>query len=105
MKVGIIGSGSVAQTLGTGFIKHGHQVMLGSREPAKLEGWASKNPQAKVGSFADAGTFGDPVVLAVKGTAAMEAVKLTGAATLNGKVVIDTTNPIADAPPTNGVLA
>jgi predicted dinucleotide-binding enzyme len=44
------------------------------------------------------------VVLAVKGTGAEEAVASCGSA-LDGKVVIDTTNPIADAPPTNGVLS
>ncbi len=48
--------------------------------------------------------FGEVVVLAVKGTVASEALGLAGAAHLAGKPVIDATNPIAEAPPVNGVL-
>ena len=44
----------VAQTLGTGFLKHGHSVMLGTREAAKLADWSKANPQGRVGSFAEA---------------------------------------------------
>jgi predicted dinucleotide-binding enzyme len=104
MNVGILGSGVVAQSLGAGFLKHGHKTMLGSGHPAKLDEWKAQNPQAEVGSFADAARFGELVVLAVKGSAAADALRAAGAGGLNGKVVIDTTNPIADAPPTNGVL-
>ena len=104
MKIGILGSGSVAKTLAAGFIKHGHEVMLGTRDVAKLADFAKANPQAKIGSFDDAAKFGATLVLAVKGTVAESALKLAGAANLNGKTVIDATNPIADAPPENGVL-
>jgi 8-hydroxy-5-deazaflavin:NADPH oxidoreductase len=104
MKVGVIGSGDVAKALASGFLKHGHEVMMGTREPAKLGEWTKKNPKGRVGSFIDAARFGEAVVLAVKGTAAGEALRGAGAANLSGKVVIDATNPIADAPPTNGVL-
>jgi len=104
MNIGIIGSGAVAKSLGEGFLKHGYAVMLGSRDPGKLADWASKNSGAKTGTFADAAKFGDAVVLAVKGTAALEAVEEAGAGTLDGKTVMDATNPIADAPPVNGVL-
>ena len=58
----------------------------------------------RVGSFADAAKFGEMVVLAVKGTVAADALRSAGAANLSGKSVIDATNPIADLPPTNGVL-
>ena len=47
--------------------------------------------------------FGEVVVLAVKGTAALDAVRACGGA-LAGKTVLDATNPIAEAPPVNGVL-
>ena len=103
MKVGILGSGEVAQTLGAGFIKHGHTVMLGTRDAGKLADWAKKSG-GKVGSFEEAASFGELVVLAVKGTAAEKVVKSAGAG-LAGKVVMDATNPIADAPPKNGVLS
>jgi 8-hydroxy-5-deazaflavin:NADPH oxidoreductase len=105
MQVGIIGSGSVAQTLGSGFLKHGHAVMLGTREPAKLDAWASSNPQARRGSLAETAKFGELLVLAVKGNAASKALELVGAENASGKVFIDTCNPIADAPPVNGVLS
>jgi 8-hydroxy-5-deazaflavin:NADPH oxidoreductase len=104
MKIGIIGSGEVAQTLGGGFLKHSHEVMMGTREPAKLEAWSKKNPKGRVGSFADAAKFAELVVLAVKGTVAAEALRGAGAANLAGKPVIDATNPIAEAAPENGVL-
>ena len=104
MRVGILGSGVVAQALGEGFVKHGHEVMLGTRESAKLSDWATQNPQARVGSFDETARFGELVVLAVKGTVAAEALRLAGAANFAGKPIIDATNPIADAPPANGVL-
>jgi predicted dinucleotide-binding enzyme len=104
MKIGIIGSGLVAQSLGAGFLKHGHQVMLGTGTPAKLADWAAGHPGGRVGSFADAAAFAELAVLAVKGTAALAAVKAAGVQQLAGKPVIDTTNPIADAAPIDGVL-
>lgn len=104
MNVGILGSGDVARALAGGFLKHGHQVMLGTRSPAKLADWNTKNPGARVASFAEAARFAELAVLAVKGTAAVEALRAAGAATLAGKPVIDATNPIADVPPVNGVL-
>jgi 8-hydroxy-5-deazaflavin:NADPH oxidoreductase len=67
MRVGIIGSGVVGQTLAAGFIKHGHEVEIGTRDPAKLKDWSAKNPDAKVKSFAEVASFGDVVVLAVGG--------------------------------------
>jgi len=104
MKVGVLGSGDVAKVLAAGFLKHGHDVMMGTRAPAKLAEWGTQNPKGRVGSFADAAKFADLVVLAVKGTAATEALRAAGAANLARKPVIDATNPIADAPPANGVL-
>ena len=104
MKVRIIGSGEVAKALGSGFLKHGHQVALGSRTPAKLAEWKTANPKAHTGTFADATQSAELVVLAVKGPAASEALRQAGAENLKDKTIIDATNPIEDAPPTNGVL-
>lgn len=104
MKIGIIGSGGVAQTLGDGFIEHGHQVMLGTRETSKLADWSAKHATAQVGSFADAAKFAELLVLAVKGSAALDALAAAGAENIAGKTVIDACNPIADKPPVNGVL-
>jgi len=103
-KVAVLGSGSVGQILSEGFLAHGDEVMRASRDPAKLEEWKAKTKGARTGTFAEAAEWADIVVLAVKGTAAEAVVEQAGAANLAGKTVIDATNPIADAPPTNGVL-
>jgi len=102
IKIGIVGSGQVAQALANGFVKYGYDVMLGSRMPEKLSDMKEK-AGVRAGTFAEAATFGDSVVLALKGTAA-EAVVTTLAGKLADKTVIDVTNPIADLPPQNGVL-
>jgi 8-hydroxy-5-deazaflavin:NADPH oxidoreductase len=85
MKVGILGSGGVAKALAGGFLKHGHQVMMGTRTPAKLTEWAAQSPKASVGSFAAAAAFGELIVLAVKGKAAAEALRSAGVGNLTGK--------------------
>ncbi|MCB0361339.1 MAG: NAD(P)-binding domain-containing protein [Bdellovibrionales bacterium] len=102
MKIGILGSGIVGETLANGFIKHGHNVMRGSRTPDKLNEWATKNG-GKTGTFKEAAKFGDVVVLAVKGTAAESAVSLCESE-MDNKTVLDATNPISDQSPQNGVL-
>jgi hypothetical protein len=104
MKIGVLGSGDVARTLASGFLKHGHKVKIGSRTPEKLADWATKNPAGSIGTFADAAAFGEFIVLAVKGSAAAEALRLAGVDNLAGKTVADACNPIADAPPDHGVL-
>src|SRR5512147_2562367 len=98
MKIGILGSGDVAKALAGGFLKYGHEVMLGTRTAGKLADWAQKNPKARTGGFGDAARFGDMAVLAVKGTAASEAIRAAGPMNLAGKTVMDVTNPIAEAP-------
>jgi hypothetical protein len=104
-KVGVLGSGQVGQVLADGFGKHGYAVMRGSRDPSKLASWKTgAGPNASTGTFAEAAAFGEIVVLAVKGTAAEEAVGLCGDG-LNGKLVLDATNPIAETAPVNGVVA
>jgi predicted dinucleotide-binding enzyme len=105
MKVGILGSGVVAQALGDGFVKHGHDVMLGTRSPAKLTDWATRNHGASVSDVASTAEFGELLVLAVKGIVAADALRAAGSVNLSGKPIIDATNPIADAPPINGVLS
>ena len=104
MKIAVLGSGDVAKTLAAGLLKHGHQVTVGSRTPEKLTEWKGLNPRGATGTFATAAEFGELVVLAVKGGAGMKVLRLAGAANLAGKTVIDACNPIAEAPPENGVL-
>lgn len=103
-KIGVLGSGVVGQTLANGFLKHGFQVMRGSRDPSKLGDWkASAGENARTGTMAECARFGDVVVLCLKGTAAEHAVDELKDG-LAGKVVLDATNPIADEPPENGVI-
>ncbi|HEY2808951.1 MAG TPA: NAD(P)-binding domain-containing protein [Steroidobacteraceae bacterium] len=104
MKIGVIGSGDVGKVLASGFLKHGHAVVIGSRDAVKLKSWAAQNPAARIGSFAEAAEFGEVIVLAVKGAVAAEALRLAGVSNLADKPLIDATNPIAEAPPSNGVL-
>jgi predicted dinucleotide-binding enzyme len=104
MKIGVIGSGDVAKVLAAGFIKHGHEVMMGTRTSEKLAGWATQNPTGSVGTFEQAAEFGELIVLAVKGTVAIAALRAAGSTNLAGKPIVDATNPIEDAPPVNGVL-
>jgi predicted dinucleotide-binding enzyme len=104
MKVGVLGSGDVAKALAEGFIKHGHQVMIGTRDEAKLAEWQRNNPKARVGSFSETAAFGEALALAVKGSVAADVLRMAGSANLESKLVLDACNPIADAPPVNGVL-
>lgn len=106
MRVGVLGSGIVGRVLGAGFLKHGHQVMLGTRNAGKPEvrQWLRENPGAAAGTFEQTAKFGEMVVLATLGRAAEEAISLAGPANLAGKTVMDTTNPIADGPSIQGVM-
>jgi predicted dinucleotide-binding enzyme len=107
MKIGILGSGIVGQVLASGFLKHGHQAMLGTRDPKKpeVQAWLAANPGGQAGTFAGAAQYADFAVLATAGTAAENAVQLAGPENLAGKTLMDATNPIADAPAQQGVLS
>jgi predicted dinucleotide-binding enzyme len=105
MKIGILGSGIVGQTLGSGFIKHGHQVKIGTSNTGKLSDWVKNSGQsASIGSFEESARFGDLLVLAVKGIVAISVIEKAGDKNFSNKTIIDTTNPIAEVSPTNGVL-
>lgn len=96
-KIGILGTGDVGRTLGAGLAALGHEVKVGSREPAsdKLREWKGKaGPLASTGTFAEAAGFGDLVVLATLWSGTENALRLAGADALAGKPVIDTTNPL-----------
>jgi predicted dinucleotide-binding enzyme len=102
-KIGVVGSGAVGETLADGFLKHGYEVMRGSRDPGKLAAWKQKGgAKASTGTALETAKFGEAIVLAVQGSAAEDVVASCGDG-LNGKLVIDTCNPIGGAP-VNGVL-
>jgi len=106
MKIGIIGSGLVGRVLASAFLKEGFDVMLGTRNTSKQEvvKWKNENLSGKTGSFNETTEFGELLVLATGGNVTEEAIRLAGFANFKNKVVIDATNPIAAAPPENGVL-
>lgn len=83
--IGVIGSGQVAQVLAAGFAGKGHAVMIGTREPAKLAAFGAEKGVA-VGSFSDTAAFGKILILAVKGSVALDAVAACGAENITGKV-------------------
>lgn len=103
VKVGILGSGDVGKVLAKGFLKNGYQVAIGSDHPEKLTEFKGENPEMETATFEEAAQSGDIVVVCVKGTVAEKIVEKVKRH-ITGKTVIDTTNPIADAPPQNGVL-
>jgi len=102
-KIGILGSGEVGQALSSAFMGHGYQIVLGSDHAEKTAEFKKENPELETASFEQCARLADLAVLCVKGTAAEKVVGQVKAG-LSGKTVIDTTNPIADAPPQNGVL-
>lgn len=106
MKIGIIGSGIVGRVLATGFLKEGHDVMLGTRNISKedIVKWKSENKNGLLGSFQESAQFGEIIVLAVSGLVVEDAINLAGKEHLSSKIIIDATNPIAAVPPENGVL-
>jgi predicted dinucleotide-binding enzyme len=106
MKIGIIGSGEAGQTLGAAFLTEGYEVKLGSRNPLKdvVKRWKAENQGAKTGTFEEAAEFGELLVLAVAGHGVFQAVEAAGLKNLEGKIIIDVTNPAAPAPPEKGVL-
>ena len=107
MKIGVLGSGIVGRTLGAGFVKHGHQVKLGTRDPLDKDvaAWLAANSGATAGTFADAASYGELLLVAVKGQIVDKVIELAKAENFTGKTVIDANNPIADAPPVKGVVA
>jgi predicted dinucleotide-binding enzyme len=97
MKIGILGTGVVGQSLGRGFAGRGHDVMIGSRDPAsgKLDEWvAQSGGHGSAGTFAQAAAFGELLVLATSWEGTENAIRLAEPRNFEGKVVIDVTNPL-----------
>lgn len=118
MKIGIIGSGIVGQTLGAKLAEVGEDVVLGTRTPEKLDEkrgmgpplneWIAKTGgKGRVSTFADAASHGEVVINATSGQGSLEALKLAGENNLNGKILIDVSNPLDFSkgfPPTLSVV-
>jgi predicted dinucleotide-binding enzyme len=100
-RIAVLGTGDVGQVLGSAFVTVGHDVTMGSRDAKneKAQAWAKKNgAKAKVATFADAVKASEIVVLSTAWTGTKSAIDMAGPENFAGKVVIDTTNPLAIAP-------
>lgn len=102
-RFGVLGSGDVGKALAKGLAANGCEVRIGTRSPGKLAKF-SKSTGIREGTFQEVAAWGHALVLAVLGKAALEALQLAGPKNLDGKLVIDTTNPISDDPPEDGVI-
>jgi predicted dinucleotide-binding enzyme len=100
MKTGILGSGDVGRRLGDGFIELGHMVKIGTRDPSKGEvvQWVSNHGgeegKASAGTFTDAASFGEMIVIATSWDGTSNAIKMADPTNFAGKIVIDVTNPL-----------
>lgn len=108
MKISVIGTGTVGQTFASKLIELGHEVMIGTRNVAeKLKStvkdgygnppfseWISKNNKVKLGTFEESAAFGEIILNVTQGAGSIEALKLAGEKNLNGKIVIDISNPL-----------
>lgn len=109
MKIGILGTGMVGETIGTKLVTLGHEVRIGGRQPKneKGEAWAKKaGDKASYGTFADAAAFGELVFNCTKGEGAVDAVRAAKDG-LAGKILVDVTNPLdfsGGFPPTLSVF-
>lgn len=97
MKIAVLGTGVVGETIGSKLIELGHKVKMGSRsaDNEKGQAFAKKHGgNATSGTFADAAEFGEIVFNCTSGMASLAALKLAGKNNLKGKIIIDLANPL-----------
>lgn len=97
MKIGILGTGIVGETIATKLAALGHEVLMGSRtkDNTKAQDWAAKmGGKAAVGTFAEAARHAEIVINATQGAASLAALTLAGAENLGTKILIDVANPL-----------
>jgi predicted dinucleotide-binding enzyme len=108
MNIGVLGTGSVGQTIAAKLAELGHSVRIGTRDPAAtlarsapdamgnppFKVWREKHPEIELVSFAQAAGHGEIVVNATQGGGSIEALKAAGEQNLAGKVLVDLSNPL-----------
>lgn len=94
MKMGVLGSGMVAQGLSARLAELGHNVVIGTREPDKLRGWQSSNQRVLIGSYAETAAHGDMIFNATNGEDSLNALSLAGEENLADKILVDVSNPL-----------
>lgn len=108
MKIAVLGTGTVGQTIAAKLAQIGQTVMMGTRSPAEtrartqpgpygqppLSEWLAQNPGVQLGAYSEAAQFGEAVINATNGMGSLEALRQAGEANLNGKILIDIANPL-----------
>jgi predicted dinucleotide-binding enzyme len=107
MKISILGTGVVGQTLSASLVEKGHEVMMGTRNvEEKLSGasesdtkppfteWHKANGKVGLGTFQESAVFGEIVINATNGENSLNALDLAGEENISGKVLIDVSNPL-----------
>ena len=108
MRLGVLGTGVVGKTIAARLAGLGHEVMVGTREPEQtlsrtepdaygnppFSAWQEEHPEVKLGIFEEAATHGEMVVNATAGGVSLEALELAGEDNMNGKILIDVSNPL-----------
>lgn len=94
MKAGVIGSGMVGQAISARLVELGHDVMIGTRDPNKLREWQASHEHVKIGSFSETAGHGEILFNATNGAGSLEALKMAGESNLNGKVLVDISEPL-----------
>jgi len=108
MKLGILGTGAVGKTLAARLNGMGHEVMVGTRDAGDtmsrtdpgqfgnppFSAWRREHPEVELGTFDEAAAHGEMVVNATAGAVSLEALDLAGEENLNGKVLVDVSNPL-----------
>ena len=94
MKMGVLGSGMVAQALSARLAELGHDVVIGTRNAEKLKGWQSSNQKVKIATFAETAAHGEIIFNATNGAASLQALAMAGPENLTGKILVDVSNPL-----------
>jgi 8-hydroxy-5-deazaflavin:NADPH oxidoreductase len=94
MRIGVLGSGMVAQALSARLAELGHNVVIGTRNADKLRGWQSSNQRVLIGSFAETAAHGETVINATNGAGSLNALTLAGEQNLADKILVDVSNPL-----------
>lgn len=97
MKIGVLGTGMVGNTIATKLVSLGHEVTMGSRSAnnEKAVAWSRQaGNRAAQGTFGDAARYGEIVFNCTLGTGAVAAVEAAGAENLRGKILIDISDPL-----------
>jgi predicted dinucleotide-binding enzyme len=98
MNIGILGTGDVGKVLAAGFKAVGHDVMIGTRDPAsgRLTEWLGQSGRGvQAGTFSQAAAFGEVIVFAIGWSNAKAVIDLANPANFKGNVVLDASNPLA----------